>query len=436
MENNGLKKNRGEESRKGPSGPGARARSKAGMSAALPDEWQRFAVIRDRVQEVKIRTGLILEQLYEGKRQSAGFAKEFQQGQKRAVEFEQAVGGWKALGKRLAQVEKALGEQGRLLQRLPKAIYYHNDYERRVIGSFHAMRKREDFPQKFLALVRGLDPASRGTVARILRRQQMIEGTDGKEVDLFTAEEQAQIAAMEADFKVNVFQVSDHLYAYRNYLLPIHHFEPSVFRERHGLALVEDPGRVREKDIVDVGGYIGDSALILAPMTDKNIHVFESASANFDLLQETIRLNGLRNVVPVKKALGSKAGSMSMNISGACSSLNMPNTTVTHQESVEVVPLDDYVRENGLSVGLIKVDIEGYEQEFLRGAEQTIRTQRPVLLLSIYHNAGDFFDIKPLLESWDLGYRFKVHKPVDHSVSREVLLIAERPLSGAPAGKD
>ncbi len=108
MENNGLKKNRGEESRKGPSGPGARARSKAGMSAALPDEWQRFAVICDRVQEVKIRTGLILEQLYEGKRQAAGFAKEFQQGQKRAVEFEQAVGGWKALGKRFTLEHNAL----------------------------------------------------------------------------------------------------------------------------------------------------------------------------------------------------------------------------------------------------------------------------------------------------------------------------------------
>ncbi|MDO5344181.1 MAG: hypothetical protein Q4E91_00345 [Lachnospiraceae bacterium] len=42
-----------------------------------------------------------------------------------------------------------------------------------------------------------------------------------------------------------------------------------------------------------------------------------------------------------------------------------------------------------------------------------------------YHNADDFFHIKPLPESWNVSYRFHIHKPVDKNVSREALLIAE-----------
>jgi hypothetical protein len=64
------------------------------------------------------------------------------------------------------------------------------------------------------------------------------------------------------------------------------------------------------------------------------------------------------------------------------------------------------VRENKLQIGLIKTDIEGGESALLRGAEQTIREQKPILIISIYHSYADFFGIKPLIESWNLGYQF------------------------------
>lgn len=33
--------------------------------------------------------------------------------------------------------------------------------------------------------------------------------------------------------------------------------------------------------------------------------------------------------------------------------------------------------------------------------------------------------IKPIIESWNLDYKFKIFKPLDYTVSREVVLIAE-----------
>ncbi|WP_297570126.1 hypothetical protein [Helicobacter sp. UBA3407] len=47
------------------------------------------------------------------------------------------------------------------------------------------------------------------------------------------------------------------------------------------------------------------------------------------------------------------------------------------------------------------------------------------MLLSIYHNGSDFFDIKPMIESWDLGYQFKIIKPIDYTISIEAALFCE-----------
>jgi hypothetical protein len=46
--------------------------------------------------------------------------------------------------------------------------------------------------------------------------------------------------------------------------------------------------------------------------------------------------------------------------------------------------------------------------------------------LSIYHNPDDFFDIKPMIESWDLGYAFKIRR-CPGEIFAETLLIAEGP---------
>ena len=44
------------------------------------------------------------------------------------------------------------------------------------------------------------------------------------------------------------------------------------------------------------------------------------------------------------------------------------------------------------------------------GTKQTICTQKLILLLSVYHSAHDFFDLKPMIASWNIGYRFSIHK--------------------------
>jgi len=56
--------------------------------------------------------------------------------------------------------------------------------------------------------------------------------------------------------------------------------------------------------------------------------------------------------------------------------------------------LDDYVQENNiLSVDFLKTDVEGFEQQLLEGAKESIQHFRPVLAISIYHSLNDYFSL-------------------------------------------
>lgn len=180
---------------------------------------------------------------------------------------------------------------------------------------------------------------------------------------------------------------------------------------------------MQDKDIIDAGAYVGDSALILQEYTLKKVHAFEAVRSNYEAMLQTIKLNEAKRIIPVNKGLGSVKCVEKISIQGAGSSIVLPNNNLF--EEVEIIPLDSYVREKRLKVGFIKVDIEGFEQEFLKGAKDTIFKQKPAMLISLYHKYSDFFDIKPMLESWNLGYKFKVVKPIDHNVSGETILYCE-----------
>lgn len=210
--------------------------------------------------------------------------------------------------------------------------------------------------------------------------------------------------------------------------MPIYHFEVGVFYHKHSLKEAfskETLQRIRQKDIIDVGGFIGDSAIIFErEFTERNIYSFEPTSKNYALMQETLRLNDSKRIIPIHQGLGIKSENLKIRFFGGASHIDLRGQS-EDLESISITTLDEFVRENKLEVGFIKVDIEGFEQEFLKGARETIESQKPAMLLSIYHNGSDFFDIKPMIESWDLGYQFKIIKPIDYTISIEAALFCE-----------
>ena len=309
-----------------------------------------------------------------------------------------------------------------------RKLYFHPGEREALAKLFSDAMSREDSAQRFNALISGLDNESRNTVSDIIHRMGMIADGNKSLQDVYTQREQEEFVRMNDEFSSKIVKLNDNLYYYNGYYLPVNQFDSSVFFTRYGIDKLTTLDSVRNKHIIDAGGYVGDTALLFSSYTDKSIHVFEASPSNMDIIRETIRLNQLENIVPVSKALGEKSGTATFSLGerNSCNSLvERPGYNYPNHIEVPVITLDDYVRENNLEVGLIKVDIEGGEQLLLKGAVETIRTQHPILLISIYHSANDFFEIKPMIEKMCDKYTFRIIKPANSAIVIETILLAE-----------
>jgi hypothetical protein len=78
--------------------------------------------------------------------------------------------------------------------------------------------------------------------------------------------------------------------------------------------------------------------------------------------------------------------------------------------SVPVVALDDWCRENSVKPDFIKMDIEGAEPDAIQGASEVIRAYRPRLAICLYHRLSDMWVIPNMLKTLVPEYRFWCRK--------------------------
>lgn len=154
---------------------------------------------------------------------------------------------------------------------------------------------------------------------------------------------------------------------------------------------------ITNKIIIDLGAYNGDSAYIFNLYNPKKIISIEADKDHFTQLQYNIKKFNLNNVIPINK-------------------------TINHFTNIDTI-LENMAMGGG-EIGFIKMDIEGYEMLALNGAINTIRQNRPILAVSIYHNIEQFFGAKALLENLNLEYNFKVLKLSIFHPSDEIYLLA------------
>ncbi len=72
--------------------------------------------------------------------------------------------------------------------------------------------------------------------------------------------------------------------------------------------------------------------------------------------------------------------------------------------SISVDAIDNILR--GRRADFIKMDIEGAELNALKGAEQTIKRDKPILAICVYHKREDLLEIPAYISSVYGGYKF------------------------------
>lgn len=73
---------------------------------------------------------------------------------------------------------------------------------------------------------------------------------------------------------------------------------------------------------------------------------------------------------------------------------------------------------------MIKIDIEGGELMALQGMMETLKQERPILLIAIYHSVNDFLNIPYFIYNLKLNYAIKIFKIQPFHPTDETFLIA------------
>ena len=210
-------------------------------------------------------------------------------------------------------------------------------------------------------------------------------------------------------------------------------FDPYLFFNSIGLREVSDKIRLRvsQGSALDCGAYIGDSAcMLLEEYAPKSIVAFEPDKSAKLKLDSFISENSLSHkIVSVKSGLSDQKDKMLLfktvdDYDAGASFSKLFKNQASYEEEINITTIDEYVNEHKIDVSLIKMDIEGFEKKAIIGAARTIKEQHPVLVISIYHRPQDFFEIKPLIESWDLDYKFMIRRAEAILPIADIVLIA------------
>jgi len=175
--------------------------------------------------------------------------------------------------------------------------------------------------------------------------------------------------------------------------------------------------------ILDIGanfGFYGLSlAKVLGPQTE--VHAFEPHPQTYGRLSSHIALNGTPNVHAHPVGLSDTVDMFEIrfepqNTGGAY--LTLPTEPTDTRWLVNVTTLDRFVQEHKLTrIDFVKVDIEGHEYRFLKGARATLSHLLPPMMMefSSHHLARAGHTIQEVLDELRaIGYREFYYREGDH----------------------
>lgn len=152
------------------------------------------------------------------------------------------------------------------------------------------------------------------------------------------------------------------------------------------LSLVLRPG----DQVLDIGAHIGYFSTHMARLVGPTGQVcsFEPDKRAADLLRRSLAANRMSWVKVFPLALSSEKGHIDFHLSpqlGWSTAVGGSHLTGLQTVKVPTDSLDRLVASDAISgkIALMKIDVEGFEMEVLRGANGVLKSLRPVIIMEV-----------------------------------------------------
>lgn len=145
---------------------------------------------------------------------------------------------------------------------------------------------------------------------------------------------------------------------------------------------------------LDGGGYVGDTLKeIIKNYPDfKKIYCVEPNELHLNIAKRDF--GNIKNIEFVNCGLGDKKEFIKEE------TINQNNCNHNYQTN-NINTIDNIVKEK---IDYIKLDIEGAEQEAIKGSINTIKKYHPILAICIYHKAEDWYKVPKLVLEIEPNY--------------------------------
>ena len=155
---------------------------------------------------------------------------------------------------------------------------------------------------------------------------------------------------------------------------------------------------------IDIGAFIGTHTLTLSDsVKNGKVYSFEPQPWAYEAIKSSLKKNKITNVILKNLGVSDKKNmikfcSDSTGGSTICHEKNKKLEKWKYVYNIDIISIDSLKLKN---VSMIKIDVEGHELNVLRGLKNTIKINKPNIIIEVWNKKGKREDFKKLINDYN-----------------------------------